>query len=114
MEERRCRTFIAPADKDSYAVTFGMKVFGRDEYHCHFTGVFKLTDRGLAAAVAHNTDPEVDDDVVSSLLIARDGHTLSLWKKLPMTATSAASARACRALPVHCSAPASTPAKPIG
>ena len=69
---------IVPAGEGRFKVSFGERTFGWPKYHCHFTGEFTASDRGLTAPGAHNTDSEVDEDISGKLLIARAGATLGL------------------------------------
>jgi hypothetical protein len=78
-----------------YRATFGMTTFGWAKYHCHFTAEFGTTDKGLAAAVAHNTDPEVDEDAASTLSMARSGAMLVLSEEIPDNAGEARLPRIC-------------------
>jgi uncharacterized protein YecT (DUF1311 family) len=78
-----------------YRATFGATTFGWAKYHCHFTAELGTTDKGLAAAAAHNTDPEVDEDTASTLLMARSGAMLVLTEEIPDNAGEAKLPRIC-------------------
>ena len=60
-------------DRGHYEVTFGMAVYGFARDRCHFTAAFRASADGLHAPGAHDTDPEVDQDIAGKLVIARAG-----------------------------------------
>lgn len=78
-----------------YRATFGMTTFGWAKYHCHFTAEFATTEKGLAAAAPHNTDPAVDEDAASTLSMARSGAMLVLSEDIPDNAGDAKLPRIC-------------------
>jgi uncharacterized protein YecT (DUF1311 family) len=78
-----------------YRATFGTTTFGWAKYHCHFTAEFAAADKGFAAAVAHNTDPEVDEDTASTLRMTRSGAMLLLNEEIPDNADEAKLPRIC-------------------
>jgi uncharacterized protein YecT (DUF1311 family) len=78
-----------------YRATFGTTTFGWAKYHCHFTAAFAAADKGFAAAAAHNTDPEVDEDTASRLSMTRSGAMLVLTEEIPDNAGEAKLPRIC-------------------
>jgi hypothetical protein len=78
-----------------YRAMFGMTTFGWAKYHCHFTTEFATTEKGFAAAAAHNTDPEVDEDTASTLSMSRSGAMLVLSEEIPDNAGEAKLPRIC-------------------
>jgi uncharacterized protein YecT (DUF1311 family) len=87
--------WLADGGERRYRATFGMTTFGWTKYHCHFTAEFGSTDKGLAAAAAHNTDPEVDEDAAGTLSMARSGAMLVLSEEIPDNAGEARLPRIC-------------------
>jgi uncharacterized protein YecT (DUF1311 family) len=87
-------------DRGHYEVTLGMSVYGSAQDHCHFTAAFRASADGLHAPGAHNTDPEVDQDIAGKLLIARAGPmALTLTQASPDGARSADKQSVCPRLP---------------
>jgi uncharacterized protein YecT (DUF1311 family) len=87
---------IAPGTDGRFQVSFGTTTYGWFKYHCHFTGdEFQDTVRGLVSERAHNSDPEIDDDVVSTLIVARQGDALTLTEIIPENADPAAPHHIC-------------------
>jgi hypothetical protein len=86
---------LTAGDNGHYRGTFGTTTFGWTRYHCHFTADFGPTAKGLAAAGAHNTDPEVDTNTVSTLHVVRSGAMLTLSEEFPVSARDADLPRIC-------------------
>jgi uncharacterized protein YecT (DUF1311 family) len=89
---------VTAADNGRYRATYGYNSFGWAKYHCHFTadfGASAAADKGLAAAAAHNTDPEVDANTASTLFMSRIGATLTLSEEIPDNVGDAALPRIC-------------------
>lgn len=87
---------IVPGADGRFQVSFGTTTYGWFKYHCHFTGDdFQETARGLTAERAHNSDPEIDDDVVSMLIVARAGNTATLQEIAPENSDPAVPHRIC-------------------
>ena len=96
-----------------YRATFGTTTFGWAKYHCHFTAEFAAADKGVATTAAHNTDPEVDEDTASTLLMARSGAMLVLTEEIPDNAGEAKLPRICPRGGDRCARP-SRSACPLG
>lgn len=87
-------------DRGHYDVTFGMAVYGFAQDHCHFTSAFRASADGLHASGAHNTDPEVGQDIAGKLVIARAGPmALTLTQASPDAAPSSDQHGVCPRLP---------------
>jgi uncharacterized protein YecT (DUF1311 family) len=87
-------------DRGHYEVTFGMAVYGFAQDHCHFTAAFRASADGLHASGVHNTDPEIDRDIVGKLLIARAGPAaLTLTQASPEGAPSSDRESVCPRVP---------------
>ena len=87
---------VAAGDNGRYRATYGNKSFGWAKYQCHFTADFGTSDataKGLAASAAHNTD--VDENTASTLLMTRNGATLTLSEEFPDNAGDAPLPRIC-------------------
>jgi hypothetical protein len=78
-----------------YRATFGATTFGWAKYHCHFTAAFAPADKGFAAAAPRNTDPEVDEDAATRLVLVRSGAMLDLTEEIQDNAAEAKLSRVC-------------------
>jgi len=85
----------ADGGEGRYRATFGMTTFGWAKYHCHFTAAFVPADKGFAAAAPHNTDPEVDEDAATRLVLVRSGAMLDLTEEIQDNAGEAKLSRIC-------------------
>jgi uncharacterized protein YecT (DUF1311 family) len=94
-KNQEAELLIVPADHGAYRVTFGMTSFGWEKYHCHFTAAFEASGADLVASVAHNTDPELDEDIASSLRISRVGEAVTIVENIPDNAAGSAVHRIC-------------------
>jgi uncharacterized protein YecT (DUF1311 family) len=75
---------VAAGDNGRCRATYGNNSFGWAKYQCHFTadfGTSSAADKGLAAPAAHNTD--VDENTATTLLMTRNGATLTLSEEFP-------------------------------
>jgi uncharacterized protein YecT (DUF1311 family) len=87
--------FLAADGEGRYRATFGATTFGWVKYHCHFTAAFAPADNGFAAAAPHNTDPEVDEDTATRLVLVRSGAMLDLTEEIQDNAAEAKLSRVC-------------------
>jgi len=86
---------LAAGDNGHYRGMFGTTTFGWTRYYCHFTADFGPAAKGLAATGAHNTDPEVNTNTVSTLHVVRAGAMLTLSEDIPASARDADLPRIC-------------------
>ena len=87
---------VVAGDNGRYRATYGNNSFGWAKYQCHFTADFGTSDataKGLAASAAHNTD--VDENTASTLLMTRNGATLTLSEEFPDNVGDAPLPRIC-------------------
>ena len=79
--------WIEPAGDGAFKAMFGLASYGFAKYQCHFTASFKAATEGsepvLLATVAHNTNPEYDQDIRDNLRIRHDGETVTIDDDVP-------------------------------